>query len=376
MQVDLEKFHDEVRRLASRSDLPSEQDRYSALALFDPFPGIPPALLHSGHLASYAIMTGMIDPFDIRFLTKPATYLVPLEGPVRYSDETGTQCSFYLSKTAVDGERDVRSSFELRPNSICYITLKPRFRMPAYLAGRFNLLIRDVYRGLLVGTGPLVDPGFDGILSIPVHNFTSNKYTLSAGEGFVYFEFTKLSWSNPEGAVPDWATSPIHTQPPFPASKSERKSLDDYILLATGGGAPQNAIHLEVQRLSKINKKAKRRLRTIEVGAFIAAFLFAITVGGVLVASYQLFLGVQQYTQAAQKDVLDAHEKLNSEIKSIRAEQERTGSEVRSLRSDHDKFGFDLRGIGSEQEKRNADLDAVRTDVGGLKSEFESLKRR
>lgn len=377
MQVDLAKFHDEVRQLLSAPSLPSPQDRYSALGLFDPFPDIPPALLHSGHLASYAIMTGMIDPFEIGNLNKPATYLVPLEGPVRYADEKGNQCSFYLSREALPGQKDVRASFELKPNSICYITLRPRFRMPAYLAGRFNLLIRDVYRGLLVGTGPLVDPGFDGVLSIPVHNFTSNKYTLSAGEGFVYFEFTKLSWSNPEETTrPAWVAGPISVQPPFPPSKSQRKNLDDYIVLATGAGAPQNAIHLEIRKLSRINKKARRRLGIITAGTLVAALLFAITVAGVLVASYQLFLGVQQYAQAAQKDLLDAHEKLNLEIKSVRTEQERIGSEIKSLHSEHERLGSDVKSFGLEQRRLGVDLDAVRADVGAAKSGLRDFKNR
>jgi hypothetical protein len=233
--------------------------------------------------------------------------------------------------------------------------------MPAYLAGRFNLLIRDVYRGLLVGTGPLVDPGFNGILSIPVHNFTSNKYVLSAGEGFVYFEFTKLSWSNPEtGKRPGWVVDPINSQPPFPASKSERKNLDDYITLATGGGPPQNAINLEIQRLSKINKKAKRRLSVITLGAFSAALLFAITVGGVVVAAYQLFLGVQQYTQAAQKDILDAHEKLASEMKSLRTEQEKLGSDVKSFRAEQEKLSLDGKAASAKQQKSGSDIRSVR----------------
>jgi hypothetical protein len=111
-------------------------------------------LRHSGYLASYAIATGMIGPFEPARLTKPATYAVPLMGACRYLDDKGTPHAFYLSndpRTRAE-HLDVRDKFELRRNSICYITLKPYFRMPAYVAGRFNLLIRDVYRGLLVGT--------------------------------------------------------------------------------------------------------------------------------------------------------------------------------------------------------------------------------
>jgi hypothetical protein len=87
MQVDLAKFQAEVQSLLNQY-LPSTGDRYSALAFVDPYPAIPSTLLSAGHLATYAIMTGMIDPFEVDMLTKPATYLVPLEGQVRYQERS------------------------------------------------------------------------------------------------------------------------------------------------------------------------------------------------------------------------------------------------------------------------------------------------
>lgn len=72
--------------------------------------------------------------------------------------------------------------------------------MPAYIALRFNLRITLVHRGLLLGTGPLVDPGFEGRLLIPLHNLTSEDCVLTGGEGLIWIEFTKLSankaWSD------------------------------------------------------------------------------------------------------------------------------------------------------------------------------------
>ncbi len=73
------------------------------------------------------------------------------------------------------------------------MTLEPYFQLPDYIALRFNLRITHVYRGLLLGTGPLIDPGFRGRLSLPLHNLTTNKYRLTGGEGLIWVEFTKLS---------------------------------------------------------------------------------------------------------------------------------------------------------------------------------------
>src|SRR3977135_1230729 len=55
-------------------------------------------------------------------------------------------------------------------NSISFIHLRNKFSLPNYISARFNLTITHVHRGLLLGTGPLIDPGFEGRLLIPIHN--------------------------------------------------------------------------------------------------------------------------------------------------------------------------------------------------------------
>jgi deoxycytidine triphosphate deaminase len=299
------------------TDLPTADERYKLLETIDPYPEIPPSLLHSGHLASYAVMTGMIEPFDLAALQKPATYLVPLEGPVRYRDTKGQYQRFYLSSdpTVRNVELDVRSELILEQNSLCYVSLQPTFRMPAYIAGRFNLLIRDVYRGLLVGTGPLVDPGFMGRLSIPLHNFTSNEYPLMAGEGFVYFEFTKLSWTNGDQprATASWLKPPIAVQPPFPGSKNARRTIDDYLSPATHGLPAENAVGTEIRRLSGTSEEIARMTETIaQRTQFFTVAGFAGIVGLVIVTlaavitGWQVYLGAQQVVQAAKADTDNA----------------------------------------------------------------------
>src|SRR5260221_4365195 len=180
MQVDLPAFDGLMAAFegAIAASAISASDRFQLFKDYDPFVSIPPALLSAGHLASYAVTTGMIEPFERGQLTKPATYLVKVEGDCRYRDEDGKLVNFYLSKDP--GARalhlEVRDRVRLAPNSVCFLTLAAEFRMPAYIGARLNLLIRDVYRGLLVGTGPLVDPGFTGRLSVPIHNFTNREY--------------------------------------------------------------------------------------------------------------------------------------------------------------------------------------------------------
>ena len=74
----------------------------------------------------------MMYPFEETRL-KGASYDVPIEGTVLYWDEEGEKRVKELKK---DGDY-----FDLSPNSIAFVTLEPYFRIPFYIALRFNLKI-------------------------------------------------------------------------------------------------------------------------------------------------------------------------------------------------------------------------------------------
>lgn len=159
------------------------KNRFKIFGSCDPFPDIPPALLNSADIIDYVAATGMIFPF-YRDSIKSASYEVGLKGKIIYWDEKGNKQSVTLEKD---------KEFRLPKNSIAYVTPEATFRIPEYIALRFNLKITHVQRGILLGTGPLVDPGFEGNLFVPLHNLTYNDYVFTGGEGFIWVEFTKLS---------------------------------------------------------------------------------------------------------------------------------------------------------------------------------------
>jgi deoxycytidine triphosphate deaminase len=161
------------------------QKKFEKYREVDPYPEIAPALLNSADIYDYVASTGMIFPFDPDPKNlKPASYEVAILGEFVYWDEEGKPQS---------GSLENNDSFTLKKNSIAFVTLHPNFRLPDYIAIRFNLRITNVYKGLLLGTGPLVDPGFVGRLSIPLHNLTNNDYEFKGGDGLIWMEFTKLS---------------------------------------------------------------------------------------------------------------------------------------------------------------------------------------
>ena len=204
-------------------DDPEAERRFKDSVSCDPFPKIPPALLNSSDLYNYVVATGMMFPFDQKYL-KSASYAIRIGSKVIYWDGDGTRRERSLAE---------RETFELMPNSIAFIKTKEKFRLPPYIAMRFDLKISNVHKGILLGTGPLVDPGFEGHLLIPLHNLTVNKYTFHEDEPFVWVEFTKTSphksWNHSISAE-YWSYSLQDKYIPFQRRKknlSEWDYLDD-----------------------------------------------------------------------------------------------------------------------------------------------------
>jgi deoxycytidine triphosphate deaminase len=216
----------------------------------------------------------MIHPFNPSdSFVKPATYGIPLAGEVlfweqRFDDTSGTM-------VCEERSRELRRGQHLRlgRNSIVYVTIEATLRLPDYIAARFNLTIPDIYRGLLVGTGPLVDPGFVGRLHLPLHNYTANDYDVVAGEPFVWMEFTKLSpnarWNRPGQR----AQERKGTYRPFPPRKRERVAIKDYL---KDGEAVTSSIPPLVEHARESARKAAddaRRGRNISVLAGVAVIV-------------------------------------------------------------------------------------------------------
>ena len=154
----------------------------------DPLPEIEPALLNSADIQRYVERDCLLEKksFDLKRMM-PASYGLRFLGTlIRWKEEDGrlNQQSWTIS----NGE-----SVTIDKNSIYYLWTEECLRLPEYIAARFNFRIREVHRGLLLGTGPMVDPGFGGRILIPLHNLTDNDYAYVGGDVFVWVEFTKVS---------------------------------------------------------------------------------------------------------------------------------------------------------------------------------------
>ncbi len=263
--------------------------RFESTRSADPFPDIAPALLNSADLLEYISATGMVHPFDVHLgnaneMVKPASCGMRLGGPVVYWEDAE-------SKSPVKVTRDLKRDEELKleRNSIVYVTLEPVLRMPDYIAARFNLTIRDIYRGLLVGTGPLVDPGFTGRISVPLHNITCNPYTLRGGEPIAWMEFTKISPNE------RWTEHDSHGRKspyvPFPQRKLSRRTVDDYLGRAADGPITSSIPVLvgSAERAALATKDAaEEQLARIRRYSVLALLAVVLTLAGILVTTYML----------------------------------------------------------------------------------------
>lgn len=145
-------------------------------------------MLSSPHIAFYVDKYGIIENYDEKCLG-PATYHMRIGGNV-LTWEKGKKVEFTLGKVE-NKNKNIRTKLELRPNSLTFITTIEKFNLPKDIIARFNLKSKLVHEGLLLGTGPIVDPELKANLLIPLHNFSSQDVTLHYGDKIISVELTK-----------------------------------------------------------------------------------------------------------------------------------------------------------------------------------------
>lgn len=326
----------------------------------DPFPEIESALLNSADIQDYISATKMIAPFDPSKL-KSASYEIGFEGVVYYWDEKGNEYSQDLDK---------EPKFNLKKNSIAFLFTKTKFCLPDYMALRFNLRISHVHRGILLGTGPLIDPGFEGNLLIPLHNLTTNDYEFQAGEGLIWVEFTKLSY-NSRWANEDQNSTRSGQYREFPNDK-KNKDAKYYFGKAAWGRGIRSSIPDAMRRTAddakeaqESAKKMKKSIRNITIASVIGVLIVFVAI------SVSLYLGFQPVLQLVQDSItyVKNEAKLNSEQQvgmSIKVE-----SLEKKLTNIEDSVKKDADPSGGFAKK----LQLIETEINELKTDIKNLKK-
>lgn len=292
---------DDIRKLMEAKPFlkKTEAEKFAKYKSADPFPWIGAALLNSADLLKYLLTVGIVEPFEEKKL-KGVTYQCAFSGEAyRFESESNSMKEIPLGK---DNE------LILEPNSIIYLKIEEKLRVPEYMALRFNLSVSNAYKGLLLGTGPIVDPGFEGNLFIPLHNLTGNEYIIKKGAPLIRIEFTKLSrhaaWDSKKGNLFP-PVEPITKETPKDASFYS--FIEDALLdsgkkqFFTRGGVISvrssipDAIANSAKKAddaqksaSEAEKSAKNAQETMRNWSIISAISAAIAVVGILLTSYSL----------------------------------------------------------------------------------------
>ena len=287
----------------------------------DPFPGIPSALLSKEHIRDYVRVTGMLCPFypDEEGRFKAASYEA---WPIRFIhwNEAGQKII-----DEVDKEHYKDRGYELKENSIAFMQIDCKIRLPHYIALRFNLSITHVHRGLLLGTGPLVDPGFSGNLLIPLHNLTSAPYRIR--RGVIWIEFTK--------------TSARSTPPPDFEARKRDVGYETYFERASGNNPIQSSIPLAVKDAQVAANQAKTDARrALRTNLFFASLGFLALLGIIIAAAnfgISILRDASQVRQDTGQNTAETR-RLSTEAESLRTELRDAERQIQELRQQFDEL--------------------------------------
>jgi deoxycytidine triphosphate deaminase len=293
------------------NQLPEKYQQYRSI---DPLPEIPVSLLNAYDIIKYVDMVGVVSPFERRRL-KPASYELPFSGVVHWWDPDTLKPHTQEIKESGD-------SFHLEPNAIAFVYLATKLFLPKYIAVRFNLRITHVHQGLLLGTGPLVDPGFCGNLLVPLHNLTANRYSFNYDKGFIWVEFTKVSPLPSED-----------NEPPVPGGERRYGEFDESKLFLTEKQYFAKANHGRPivssvpAALDAVAKKADRAISltsvlTVSVAVAVVAGALGI-IGTVTSVSQTVQTSVKYVTEAGAENTKVRIEEVRRDVQDMRRELEK-----------------------------------------------------
>ncbi len=220
----------------------------------------------------------------------------------------------------------------LPANSISFVQIEPQIRLPHYIALRFNLRLTHVHRGLLLGTGPLVDPGFAGKLPIPLHNLTAEPYTLDTTEALIWIEFTKTTYGF-QPKEPEADVAGERKFKPFPDRKKDQ-SPEYYLHRANQGNPIQSSIpksKLQADTALQVSEKTRKTVRSVRRFSYFAGFAVVVAGATLIFQGYSLLQDSWSLTNTVVErfSELDGDTRLNtSEIARIISELESAGGQL------------------------------------------------
>ncbi|RED17720.1 hypothetical protein [Parasphingopyxis lamellibrachiae] len=277
---------------------------------------IPDTLLSSEDIQTVVKATGAISPFYVGGGRESRLKKAAYEG--RIGSKAYIYRTHHQPDVIFDAERD--DVLKVPSNSIVFVESDIDFRLPDFLALRFNLQIKHVHRGLLLGTGPLVDPGYWGKLCIPLHNLTDQDYEIEKSEGLIWIEFTKTTLPTKEkdkGRVPLGSSSD-----PDDGHWEIKEFLDRVSVLSSGARIPIRSSISEAMREAALNaseakrsaeesKSAVGRVSTVVQGSLLAGLV------GVFVLTWSYYSDIAAHLEDTLPRIEQVDDRLEDHLEFV-----------------------------------------------------------
>lgn len=281
----------------------------------DPDKGSVPGLLLSDRIRFYREKVNLIHPFDEKFL-EPASYTLHAGGEYLIHDEAGKRNS---------GMLELGGKVTIPPNGLIYIRFLEEVNIPHYMIARFNLRVKQVYRGLLLGTGPQVDPGFRGHLGCPLHNFTNEAKTIEFFEKLVTIDFEKTTplgqsffVGKSSGDFNDQEFAKMHhglvtvtginNYPCKIYKKEQDRPLKDYLPVGESVQSSVFELHTKVKQFERTIKKYRN------IAFFSAIGLFLTVVGGLATFTLTLYTNLENNSFSGYMNLKDNYQSLRDSM--------------------------------------------------------------
>lgn len=219
---------------------------------------IPPGMLSSPQI-KYCISKGLLVSHEEE---EPEVLLKYVESAV-YKMRLGTTVLSYDEENKrVRKEYKLNDEITLNPNSLSFVTVWEHFNLPTDIIARFNLKSSLVHKGLLLGTGPIVDPEFIGRICIPLHNFSNFPVVLECGKTLINVEFTRTL---PTTTVPNLNCYLDFDKYKYESNEHGSFNLEDF--LSKLSPLPQSSIQRKMIDFEQSIEKA----RTTQFWSLVAA---------------------------------------------------------------------------------------------------------
>ncbi len=241
---------------------------------------------------------------------KGATYDMRLGGPA-YRFINGEKKIINLGEED-DTIRNIQNRLFLPPNSLTFVTTREEFRLTRDVIARFNLKSKWVHKGLLLGTGPIVDPEFDGFLYIPIHNFSGKEIDLEFDTPLIVVEFTKtldvtenyIKNPSKKGIIANYLNSAGEVE------SSVLKVIREY----------EEKIQDNTDEINASKTEREKWNKRFTWGWVASAFLGGIALASLVFTTWSVHADTRQKVLAAHEALLTTSDRLEKENTRIRNE--------------------------------------------------------